>query len=125
MTHINQALPDTLVVMYFPAGYKFTRVLWRVEMISESCPIKPNKKRLSSSTSSFVAIDETVLGKCLHRHHLILAGGDHELGELGKGGFRHVGYVYFFFSAGGVTEHDQRVDFSKFLFRLEFCGFFL
>lgn len=52
MSCICHPLPDALVICYYPAVYKFTRMLCRVAIISDNCPIKPNKNRLSSSTNS-------------------------------------------------------------------------
>ena len=49
---VKKALTDPLPVIYHPAIYKFTNVLWRVWMISASCPISPNRKRESVSMSS-------------------------------------------------------------------------
>ena len=49
---IDHPLADALLVGHYPPAYKFTRTLWRVVISSESCPIRPNRKSDSSSTSS-------------------------------------------------------------------------
>lgn len=52
MPHIDHTLPDALLVSDRPAVYKPTNRLWRVVMISESCPIRPNRNNDSLSTNS-------------------------------------------------------------------------